>query len=130
LLIVLISICAFGGISRVFGHHSFAAQYDSNQPIKITGTVTKVEWTNPHIRVLVDAADETGNIIHWTTGNMTRLSRDGWKADSIKPGDMVVVNAYRARRIKNLVNANDIIKNGKRFLAGGAASAEEAAPTR
>jgi hypothetical protein len=132
-LIVLVAICVAGGVSPLIGHHSFAAQYDINQPIKITGTVTKVEWTNPHVRVLVDAADEAGKIIHWTvelTGNMTRLSRDGWKADSIKPGDMVVVNAYRARRIKNLVNANEITKDGKRFLAGGAASAEEAAPIR
>jgi hypothetical protein len=132
-LIVLVSICVCGGVRPVFGHHSFAAQYDSNQPIKITGTVTKVEWTNPHVRVLVDALDETGKMIHWTvelTGNMTRLSRDGWKADSIKPGDMVVVNAYRARRIKTLVNANDVTKDGKRYFAGGAASPDEAAPVR
>jgi hypothetical protein len=133
LLIVFVSMYLCGRVSPVFGHHSFAAQYDSNQPIKITGTVTKIEWTNPHVRVLVDALDETGKMIHWTvelTGNMTRLSRDGWKADSIKPGETVVVNAYRARRIKTLVNANDITKDGKRYFAGGAASPDEAAPVR
>jgi hypothetical protein len=122
-----------GAVTPVSGHHSFAAQYDSDQPIKITGTVTKVEWTNPHVRVLVDVPDETGKVIHWTvelTGNMTRLSRDGWKADSIKPGETIVVNGFRARRIKTLMNSNEVMKDGKRYLAGGAGSADEAAPVR
>ena len=66
----------------------------------------------------MDSPDETSKIVHWTvelTGNMTRLYRDGWKADSIKPGETIIVNGYRARRIPTLMNANEVTKNGKKY---------------
>ena len=112
-------------------HHSFAAQYDRDQPIKITGVVTKVEWTNPHVRVLVDATDATGKVEHWRvelSGNMTRLSRAGWKADSLKPGEAVSVDGFRARRTKYLMNADTVMRGTQRMFAGGEGAAEERAP--
>src|SRR5262245_11841034 len=119
------------GVIPLVGHHSFAAQYDRDQPIKLVGSLTKVEWTNPHVRLLVDSKDETGKVIHWQvelSGNMTRLSREGWKAESLKPGDAVTIDGFRARRIKYLMNADTVLKDGKRYFSGAGENPEYSAP--
>ena len=83
----------------VAAHHSFAAEYDANQPVKVTGVVTKVEWTNPHIWFFVDAKDDKGAVVNWgfSGGPPGVLQRRGISKSSLKAGDTVIVDGFRAR---------------------------------
>src|SRR5262245_55439678 len=74
-------------------HHSVAAEYDSNRKLTVTGTVTRLEWTNPHARLYVDAMDEKGAVVHWDfeLGPPTSLMRRGWNRKSLLPGHVVTV---------------------------------------
>lgn len=80
-------------------HHSFVAEYDRNQPVKVTGTVTKVEWTNPHIWFFVDVKDDAGKVTNWgfSGGPPGVLQRRGIPRNAMKVGDVVVVQGFRAR---------------------------------
>jgi hypothetical protein len=80
-------------------HHSFAAQYDADKPIEVKGTVAKVEWTNPHARVYIDVALPGGQMETWNfeMASPNVLARNGWKRDSLKPGDRITVAGYLAR---------------------------------
>jgi hypothetical protein len=113
-------------------HHSFPAEYDASKPVTLTGTVTKVEWTNPHIFIYIDVPDEkTGTPVNWALelGGPNSLLRLGWKRDSLKAGDMVTVDGSLARTVPHLANAKTIVMTatGKRMLAGssGPAPGEE-----
>src|SRR6201996_5385412 len=113
----------------VFAHHSFAAEYDSAKPVTLTGTVTKVEWMNPHARFYLDVKDESGKVTNWEfeLGSPNGLMRQGWTRNSLKEGDVVTVNGSQAKDGTNLVNANNVaFENGKRVL-GGASSSENPA---
>ena len=83
----------------LFAHHSFSAEYDSNQPIKVSGTVTKVEWTNPHIWFFVDVKDDQGRVTNWgfSGGPPGVLQRRGINKTALKTGDVIVVEGFRAR---------------------------------
>ena len=83
----------------LLAHHSFAAEYDDKKPVSIKGTVTKVEWANPHIWFYVDVKDAVGKVEHWQCegGPPNMLVRQGWKKDSLKPGDEVSVEGFRAK---------------------------------
>ena len=74
-------------------HHSFAAQYDANQPITLDGVITKVEWMNPHTYFYVDVADDKGKVVTWAVegGAPNVLYREGWKPTSLKKGDRVSI---------------------------------------
>ena len=80
-------------------HHSFAAEYDGSQPVKVTGVVTKVEWMNPHIWFFVDVKDDQGRVTNWgfSGGPPGVLQRRGISRDALKAGDVVVVEGFRAR---------------------------------
>lgn len=105
-------------------HHSFAAEYDRNKPLKFTGKVTKVEWMNPHIYFYVDVKDDaTGKILNYACegGAPNGLYRNGWRKDSLKVGDSVTVEGWRAKDGSNTMNAgNVILPDGKRVFAGSA----------
>jgi hypothetical protein len=107
----------------VFGHHSFEAEYDSKKPIEIQGAVTKVEWTNPHARFYVDVKDQAGKVTNWNfeLGSPNVLTRQGWRRDSLKLGDMVTVEAYLAKDGSNLANARRVtLADGRKVIAGAA----------
>lgn len=93
-------------------HHAFAAEFDRNQPLEISGTVTRVEWTNPHARIYVDAVNETGETVNWNfeMGTPNILMRNGWRRDSLKQGDQVRVTGWRARNAPNVGNAGEIFQ--------------------
>jgi hypothetical protein len=112
-------------------HHSFPAQYDVNKPITLTGKVTKVEWTNPHIFIYIDVPNEaTGAAVNWALemGGPNALLRLGWKRDSLKTDDLITIEGSLARDGSNLVNAKSItmVATGKKMLAG---SSEDNAAT-
>ncbi|MBZ5634070.1 MAG: hypothetical protein LAO55_13185 [Acidobacteriia bacterium] len=91
-------------------HHSFAAEFDANKPITLTGTVTKVEWMNPHARFYVDVKDGKGVVANWEfeLGSPNGLMHEGWTRNSLKKGDVVTVNGSLAKDGSNLVNARKI----------------------
>jgi len=102
-------------------HHSFAAEFDANRPVKVTGTVTKVEWMNPHVWFYLDVKDETGTVTNWgmEMGGPNGLLRAGWTRNSMKAGDVVTVDGFRARSGRNLGNATMVIlaSTGQRLFA-------------
>ncbi len=95
-------------------HHSFAAEFDANVPVKVTGTITKVEWANPHVWFYLDVTDETGKVSNWAMemGGVSRLLRSGWRRDSMKVGDVVTVDGFRARNGRDIGNATAVVLTG------------------
>jgi hypothetical protein len=105
-------------------HHSFAAEYDATKKITITGTVTKVEWMNPHARFYVDVKDESGKVTNWNfeLGAIPVLLKQGWKRDSLKVGDQVTVDGARAKDGSNTANAQRVmLPDGRRVFGGSSA---------
>ncbi|MBV9508298.1 MAG: OB-fold nucleic acid binding domain-containing protein [Acidobacteriia bacterium] len=80
-------------------HHSFAAEFDASKPITVKGTVTKLDWVNPHSHLLFDVKAEDGTMQHWAAECLppNGLYRQGWRKDSVKPGDEVVVTGFKAK---------------------------------
>lgn len=108
----------------LLAHHSFAAEYDSNQPVKITGTVTKMEWMNPHARFYVDAKEANGKLVNWNfeLGAIPVLLKQGWTKNSLKEGDQVTVEGSKAKDGSFTANARSVVlANGKRVFAGSSA---------
>jgi hypothetical protein len=106
-------------------HHAFAAEFDRNQPIEITGSVTKVEWMNPHARIYVDVTDDNGATVNWNLemGSPNGLMRRGWRRDSLKPGDQVTITGWRARNNPLVGNIDDVIlPDGSRIFADTSAN--------
>ena len=102
-------------------HHSFAAEYDSQKPITFTGTVTKVEWMNPHARIYVDVKDEAGKMVNWDCelGPPNGLMRRGWRRDSLKPGHVVTVSGFRSKLSPVGANARTVkLPDGRQVFAG------------
>jgi len=112
-------------------HHSFAAQYDSNKPIKFTGKVTKVEWLNPHIYVYVDAKDNSGKNVNYAVegGAPNGLFRQGWRKDTLKIGDTLSVEGVLAKDGSNTVNARAwVLPDGRKVFGGNNEGAAPANP--
>lgn len=114
---------------RAAAHHAFAAEFDRDQPIEITGTVTNIEWTNPHARFYVDAPDpdRDGEVFNWNfeLGSPNGLMRAGWRRDSLKPGDVVTVTGWRARNAAHVANARAVTDaEGNRLFANSSAELE------
>jgi hypothetical protein len=104
-----------------FAHHSFAAEFDGNAPITIKGKVTAFEWVNPHSWVHIDVTDEQGNTVNWAceTAPPNMLYRSGWRKDSLKAGDEIVIEGYRAKDGSHTMNARTVTTpDGKKFFAG------------
>ena len=95
-------------------HHSFAAEFDANVPVKVTGTITKVEWANPHVWFYLDVKDETGKVSNWAMemGGVSGLLRSGWTRNSMKLGDVVTVDGFRARNGRDIGNARTVVLTG------------------
>jgi hypothetical protein len=111
----------------VLAHHSFAAQYDGTKTIKLTGTITKLEWMNPHIYFYMDVKGADGKVETWAFegGAPNSLYRAGWRKDSLKRGDTVTVDGALAKDGSKLVNARQVVMaNGKKVFAGSSGGDE------
>lgn len=116
----------------MFAHHSFAAEYESKE-ITLTGTITKVEWTNPHIYFYMDVKDANGNVVNYAVEGYppNTLKRTGFTKSDLKIGDMVTVTAYPAKDSTNRVAGREVTfpDGGKKFAGPAAGSGPPAAPT-
>jgi len=105
----------------VLAHHIFQAEFDANKPIKLTGTVTKLEWTNPHVWFYVDVTGDAGTVTNWAMemGSPNGLMRAGWTRSSMKIDDVVTVEGFLARDKPNVANARvvTLASTGQRLLA-------------
>ncbi len=123
-----IGFCLVCSAVPMLAHHSFAAEYDATKKITITGTVTKVEWMNPHARFYVDVKDESGKVTNWNfeLGAIPVLLKQGWKRDSLKAGDQVTVDGARAKDGSNTANAQKVVlPDGRRVFGGSSADAAQ-----
>ena len=108
----------------VLAHHSFAAEYDRNKPVTLTGAVTKVDWINPHARFHMDVKDDSGKIVNWEIelGSPAGLIRRGWTRNSLKIGSSVTVAGYLAKDGSPLANSSTVtLSDGRRVFAGSSA---------
>lgn len=109
-------------------HHSFAAEFDAEKPIKLAGTVTKVEWTNPHAWIYIDVTDDAGKVANWAweLGSPTSLVRLGWTRNLLKVGASVSFEGSRARDGSNTANARSVTLNSTGQKLFGASSQGQA----
>ena len=110
-------------------HHSFAAEFDASKPITLTGTVTKVAWTNPHAHIRVDVPGQNGKVTSWDfeLGSPNALIRRGWLKNTLKPGDNITVAGYLAKDGSDNANARSItLSDGRKVFAGSSIESESA----
>jgi len=105
----------FAAVVPALAHHAFAGQFDVNKPITLMGTVTKVEWMNPHIYFYVDVKDSSGKAANWMIegGSPNGLLRAGWSRNSLKPGMEVTVEGYLAKDGSNVANMTAVSMGGE-----------------
>jgi Family of unknown function (DUF6152) len=106
----------------VRAHHSFAAEFDADKPLRLTGAVTKVEWTNPHVWFYIDVKNDAGEVVNWAMemGSPNGLLRAGWTRNSLKLQDVVMVEGFASRDKRNTANASVVIlaNTGQKLFAG------------
>lgn len=118
---ILVGAFALCAAARVAAHHSFAAEFDANAPIELTGTVTKIEWANPHTFFYIDVQNAEGKYENWALemGSPNGLMRRGWTRDTLKLGDSVTITGSRAKDGSLKGNARSVVlSTGRRLFAG------------
>ena len=104
----------------VYAHHSFSAQFDASKPLKMTGTVTKVEWQNPHSWFYLDVKGDGGNVTNWgwELASPNLLLRRGWTPKTLEVGAVVTVEGFHALDGSNMANARVIVSSTGKTLLG------------
>jgi hypothetical protein len=119
-VIRIVGLVAWASVPAL-AHHSFSAEFDLKQPLTVTGTVTKLEWTNPHVWFYIDVKDESGKVTNWgmEMGSPNGLLRTGWTRNSMKLGDVVTVDGFKARNGTPNGNATSVVmtSTGKKLFA-------------
>jgi hypothetical protein len=120
-LSALLVLALSASVLPMEAHHSFAAEYDASKAVRITGVISKVEWTNPHSYLYIDVKDDHGNLLTWTCegGAPNALSRRGFRKNDIKIGDTVTIDGYGAKDGSHLMDARRItLTDGRSFYSG------------
>src|SRR5204863_2926233 len=122
-LAILIASITLGAGVPLLAHHSFAAEFDGSKSIRLTGTLTTLEWTNPHTYFYIEVKEENGNALKWgcEAGSPGALSRRGFKKGDLKLGDTVIVDGYRAKDGSRLVDARRVTLPDGRVVSGASA---------
>ena len=118
----------FAAAIPVWAHHAFAAEFDSKQPVKLQGTVTRMEWINPHSWIHIDVKDTDGKVVNWMIegGSPNTLFRRGFTKESLLPGTEIVVDGYRSRDGTFRANGRDItLPDGRKLFLGGNTAEEQ-----
>lgn len=120
----MVSLAGLCVASQSNAHHAFSAEYDVDQVLEVTGVVTRVEWTNPHVRFYVDVKDANGSVTNWDfeLQSVNTLTRAGWTRHALQAGDVVTVVGYLARNGSNRANARGSVTkaDGTTLFAGDA----------
>jgi hypothetical protein len=128
-----LGFAALLGVVPASAHHSFAAEYDSTQPVTMTGAVTKIDWANPHVYFFIDIKDaDTGKVTNWAfeMGAPAVLTRSGWKRSSIKIGDVITVHGTKAKDGTPHGNARTVIMTATGEKLGAGSSEGTPPPAR
>ncbi|MBI4473264.1 MAG: hypothetical protein HY646_11395 [Acidobacteria bacterium] len=123
LIVITLSVGLIAATVPMMAHHAVSAEFDATKPIKFTGTVKSVDWMNPHIYVHIESKDESGKVTVYSVegGPPNSLFRQGWRKDSLKPGDVVQVSGSRAKKAEsNRVNGQIVMPDGRVFARGAA----------
>jgi hypothetical protein len=115
------AVLALAAAVPMLAHHSFAAEFDASKAVRLNGTLTKIEWTNPHSYFYIDVKDEKGQIANWGCegAGPGALSRRGFKRGDIKIGDTLIVDGYRAKDGSHLIDARRVTLPDGRNIYGG-----------
>jgi hypothetical protein len=107
---LLVGVAGLLAAAPASSHHAFAAEFDINRPLKLTGTVTRIEWTNPHAWLFIDAKQGNGSVESWAIElvGINDLLRLGWGRDKVKAGDVINVDGFGARNGTNTANAASV----------------------
>jgi len=121
-----VTVIGLGLAAQVFAHHSFAAEFDSNKRVTLKGTVTRVDWRNPHIYVYINVKDENGVVTEWACegGPPNVLMREGWTRNSVKVGDEVTIDGAVAKDDSKRINSRTVtLADGRKVFAGSSENA-------
>jgi hypothetical protein len=121
---LLAALVAVGLCAPMYAHHSFAAEYDEKKPVKLTGAITKVDWSNPHVYFYIDVEDEKGGVTSWSMemGAPGALRGRGWDKNTLKIGDVVTVEGSRAKDSGFHANARSVTLTSTGKQLGAASS--------
>jgi len=127
LFIAAASLAALTAGAPLLAHHAFAAEFDASKPVTLKGTVTKMEWINPHAWLHVDVKGADGKVVNWMVegGAPNALLRRGWNRNSVLPGTEVIVEGFRAKDGSNRANGRDVtLPDGKKLFIGSSGTGE------
>lgn len=129
---LIFKVASLGVIAAAvaLAHHSFSAEFDGTKPVTLQGVVTKVDWANPHVYFFIDVKDDKGKVVNWAceTDGPNALIRRGWRHESLKAGDQITVQAYRAKDGSNFADARLVLlPDGRKVFAG---SSDDGGPVK
>ena len=118
-----VAAIALAAAFPALAHHSFAAEFDGTKAVRLRGTLTKMEWTNPHSYFYIDVTDEKGKVVSWgcEAASPGALSRRGFKRGDVKLGDTLIVDGYLAKDHSHLIDARRVTLPDGRIVSGGSA---------
>ena len=119
----MFAVVALAAAIPAHAHHSFAAEFDGSRSVRLTGTITRIEWSNPHSYFFIDVKDDKGAVVNWGCegAGPGALTRRGWKKGDVKLGDTLIVDGYPAKDGSHLIDARRVTLPDGRSVSGGSA---------